>query len=262
MAPRRPPVKRRMTTVHHNILFLLILSQWPRLPAPNRIGIRNSRKRPPALHHFLKPRRQPISPLSPSPPTRSPVRLEPGDVVLVRSASGLGRIIRWAQRGPGERPSWANHVGLITGTGDRRTALITEALWRVRESSLDRKADAIQVWRHRDWHPAHRQAAAGAMRSFIGLRYGWWKLPVHLADALLARLRGLAGGRGEIPLVRRLLFVDSRPICSQVVGRAVLAAAGLKFNGLPPRQVTPDDIHDHLTADRNWELVLADPPEA
>lgn len=171
-------------------------------------------------------------------------RLLPGDVVLARNNSLIGRLIRWATRRGGEGATWANHVGAVS-----RPPLVVEALHRVVEHEVNQVRGRLQIWRLERLTPEQRLIIGRGLARYIGRGYGYHKLLLQLLDAALAKLIGR-----EVVLFRRLQFIDQVPICSWVVGRAY-DDLDYRFGGLPPEAVTPDDIHDHLTTSPDWRLI-------
>ena len=186
------------------------------------------------------------------------MNLLPGDIVLTRSRRGwLGVVIRAFTRRPAD-DAYYNHVGLIVTAGDEHRAQLVEALWRVRRGPLwslygppaGRKRPEIGVFRLCDAAPYHRELAADVAETFVGRRYGWWKLLAHAIDRWLSMNAG-----HEVFAARRLLRWDRFPICSYLVAEA-WAEAGVSFD-VPPGAADPDHIHDYVQRPGVAERVFA-----
>ena len=179
--------------------------------------------------------------------------LRPGDIVFERSESWFGRAIRWFTRGRYEPPTRINHVGMIVSGRRSGEAEVVEALWRVVKRPLSKMTGAIEVW-GLDGGPWQEKALSEKAESYIGRRYGWWKLIAHLIDCLLTKIRGR-----EVYWLRRLLRLDEYPICSWLVAYAyqTIFPKDVHAFGIPAHLVTPDDIHDCVkkAAGWHWHLV-------
>jgi len=177
------------------------------------------------------------------------------DVILTRSDTWLGKAIRLAERRPGD-PAIYNHVGIVTRSGfvdwdlsHGLQAEMVEALWRVRQGPVwnlygppaGANRPAVAVYRPLNVPSNDRSAIAGAALDHVGQKYGWWKLLGPLGDSALS-----FAARRDVRLLRRLLFVDQRPICSYLVAKAYVTR-GYGF-GVPAGTATPDDIHDYVEA--------------
>ena len=173
------------------------------------------------------------------------LRVLPGDIVLTRSRSWLGRAIRRLTRDRGEAATEVNHVGIVVKAGANLTAaVIVEALLEVRMHPVGVQYgtghSAIAVFRPVTLKPAEITKVVEAAESFVGRRYGALKLVLHLLDWCL-------GGRF---VFRRFGALDRFPICSYLVARS-FSAAGLDF-GVADRAASPDDIWDFCVASRHY----------
>lgn len=178
-------------------------------------------------------------------PDRFDVRV--GDVFFTRSNSLLGRAIRWAESDPNEPNGvWANHAGIFVGDGDVLSADVVEALWTVRKGPLQLgQGTDIAVFRPTAFSASKRERLHVVAESFVGAKYGWWKLLFHLADRLIF------WGRKTLS---RMLIIDKRPICSYLVAHA-LSAVGISF-GMDPGAADPDEMMDYCLAHPDeWEFV-------
>ena len=190
-----------------------------------------------------------------SPAPQNPFIL-PGDVFFTRSSSMLGRLIRWAETDPGEEPTWANHVGVFVSAGylwpgySPLLARCVESLWHTMhwtwwEGHREEPGNTIRIYGHRALTSDQAIPIVSTAKSFVGNRYGWWKLGTHLID------RVLFGGK---KVTAKLLRVDGRPICSYTVAKS-FAAGGIFFGGLKPESADPDEMLDHCENSPDWFLV-------
>jgi hypothetical protein len=173
--------------------------------------------------------------------------LLPADLIFVRSRSLVGRIIRWAERSPGEAPSWANHVAGIGVNGQ-----VIEALFQVKQHPFKMVLSdcEYEIWRKTgNISDFERERIAHFAGLYLGERYGWWKLGAHLADAILGRVAGR-----EVRLIRRVLCIDSRPICSWVWAHSYYATLRYEF-GVAPNVADPDQMHDWVREHEDWENI-------
>lgn len=169
-----------------------------------------------------------------------------GDLIFTHGGGLISAAIREAEQGPGEAPSYANHVAGFTSPDT-----VTEALWTVQTTLYDKwRADGtpFQVWRCLALTGEQRLAVAQAALSYLGRDYGWWKLGLHLGDALLSKMAGR-----EVYALRRCMSDGRYPICSWVWAYAY-DTLGLRF-GVDPNEAQPDDMHDYVSASLAWEKV-------
>jgi hypothetical protein len=165
------------------------------------------------------------------------------DVVLTSSPKMLGRLIRRAERSPGEDVSHASHAGLIIQGGPWRTALISEAVGRgVCVRTLHPyAADGTPIKILRPLGLTHAQLDAitttALAASDEGRRYGFGQLVLHGMDALLTRVRGR-----EVVLFRKGINAKRFTTCARHVAQS-FRAAGLDF-GADVDLVTPDHVDD------------------
>ncbi len=180
---------------------------------------------------------------------------ETGDVGFGHSSGVTGAPIRWATRSKNETPTWANHSLLFTTPGivGPLGELETKA---IPESKQARAVEALWHVKHHRWYKAHhkdtgyrvkvfrptwlsleeREAVVENALQHVGERYGWWKL-------LFQFTRKASGGRINLA---KLLFLDSRPICSYLVSNAFEEEGWPDAFGpkIPPQAQDPDDQHD------------------
>lgn len=167
--------------------------------------------------------------------TQKPFWVERGDTFFTHSDSVLGRLIRWGETDPGETPAWTNHVGVVVQRGwvgddcpapktcaaggkcgTQPQAVVVEALWTTRRGPLKLNGVQVRVFRP---VPAYTEeelqrfvAEAG---TYVGDRYGWWKLLFQLGDRAIFRGK---------KVLTHMLSVDNRPICSYLGAKVNNAA--------------------------------------
>ena len=169
----------------------------------------------------------------------------PGDIFFTRGGSWLSRAIRRVTRERGEKPTVANHCGIVVQSG-RNFRLIEAAGSGVREGlwlDLYPKPEEWALFRPVTLQPVEKQFVIGTAWSMVGQKYGWTKIALHLADAAL-------GGRY---FFRRCSFIDDWPICSYLVSQC-FAAAGKDF-GVPSKAASPDDIWDFCESSEHYECI-------
>lgn len=178
---------------------------------------------------------------------------EPGDVGFAHGTGMLSRAIRWAERTKNEPPSWANHSLLFTTPGIvapfqrsdttcipvNEQARVIEALWHIEhhhwfEHHKHEPGYRVKVYRPTFLGQGDRECIVKGAVKYAGQRYGWWKLLPHLAR----KLTGV-----NFP---KLLFIDSRPICSYLVANAFDECGHPDAFGtkVPAQAQDPDDQAD------------------
>ena len=166
------------------------------------------------------------------------VTLLPGDVVLTRSTSVLGRLIRICTRSFGEKRSKVNHVGVIVDGGVIREAVLVEALLKVCRHGLWEHyagtANKVAVYRATNVPSQDMQTVVAEAEEQVGKKYGFGKIIAHFLDWLLTGAY----------VFRRLTQNGDYPICSWLVAHAY-AKAGYNF-GVEPGAADPDDIWDFV----------------
>jgi hypothetical protein len=172
-----------------------------------------------------------------------------GDLMFTASAGGLGPSIRWGERARGEEPTEMNHVGVVSKKGyitpptklPPEPAEVIESLWKTVEHPwypAQKPGQEVSIWRYDGITALQEIIVVQRARKFVGSKYGWWKLFTHLAD------NKIFGGR---LVTRRLLSVDSRPICSYTAASA-FACAGIRTGAIPARAQSPDTMWDYVNA--------------
>jgi len=86
------------------------------------------------------------------------VLLKPGDIFFTRGSGLLSRAIRFCTRSFGEKRSKVNHVGVIVEEGGIQTAMVVEALIKVRKHRLwkqygSSKGQQVAVYRAKNLKP-------------------------------------------------------------------------------------------------------------
>lgn len=166
------------------------------------------------------------------------LQLYPCDVVLTRSQSRLGRLVRFFTQQRGEKATEVNHSAIITTAGHIRDVLVIEALLSTVEHNFWQKYAGsgmeVSIWRPRGLTEQQRRAIVFRAQRYIGFPYGGSKLIAHALDWLI-------GGKY---FFRRLTGLSYYPICSWLV--AFSFAAGRLDFGVPPGAISPDDIDDYV----------------
>ena len=169
--------------------------------------------------------------------------LEPCDVFLTRGQSFISRAIRRFTRSIGESRTKVNHVGIVVEQGTVHSSWVVEALTTVKRNRLGRYASSkrteVAVFRPVNLSDEERDLIVEKANSYVGRKYGWFKVAAHLADWCLAGAY----------VFRRLAKSDNYPICSWVVAYAFLEA-GKDFE-VDPGAASPDDIWDFVSDPEN-----------
>jgi hypothetical protein len=171
---------------------------------------------------------------------------KPSDLVFFTGTSILSKLILWFTRSPGEPKSYASHVGgvLVPYT-------LLEALIKVEKTPFDpENYTDFEIWRCNSLSEDDAINISSKANEYFGRSYGFLKLLTHGMDALLTKVF-----RKEIFFFRKLNHKDRYPICSWVWAFAFNRAYyGYTF-GIDPEYATPDDMHDFVKSDSDWELV-------
>ena len=178
------------------------------------------------------------------------IQLMPGDIFLSQGYDIFPFLIRLASRQIGEDKTIFNHTGIITKPGNLRTAMLTEALWRVKEHSIwdtyYGKETKIAIYRHKNLEMIERLVIAREARSYIGNFYGVAKILTHAIDKTCFN---------DMNVTRRLTVYDKLPICSWITGKAY-EKIHINF-GKNAAFVDPDDIGDDVTSNtNNYQCII------
>lgn len=160
---------------------------------------------------------------------------QPGDIFLTKGDSFVSRAIRWFTRDKGESRTEANHVGIIVGMGSSQTAVVVEALTKVRRRTFKayrQKSTEVAVFRPTNLSNDEIRQVVERAKGYVGADYGYVKLVAHFIDWCL----------GGVYLARRIVSMDKYPICSWLVAYSY-GAVGKDF-GVPNWAASPDDIWD------------------
>ena len=164
---------------------------------------------------------------------------ESGDVFLTRGNSFISKVIRFFTRSIGEKRTKVNHVGLVVQSGSIKTAIVVEALSKVKRHTLwsqygQPKKDSVAVYHATNLTPEQVEAIVAEAEKHVGKKYGYQMIVAHFLDWLLLGAY----------LFRRMVPGNKYPICSWVVADA-FAKAGKDF-GIKVGMATPDDIWDFI----------------
>ncbi len=166
------------------------------------------------------------------------VTLQPADIFLTRGTGIISRLIQFFSRGIGEPRTKVNHVGLVVEGGPIDSAIVVEALTKVKRHKLfDQYVNTkhgVAVYRPLNVEQEDLDKIVVTAEGYVGRTYGYLKILLHLLDwALLGAY-----------VFRRLGQMDRYPICSWLVAHSY-KKANLYF-GVKPGAATPDDIWDFV----------------
>jgi hypothetical protein len=170
---------------------------------------------------------------------------KPCDLIFTRERGVIPSLIAWGTRSRGEEKTFATHVaGFISRT------LIVEALWTAEVLTYSRYLKVKhEVWRKEDLGLDRAVRVVSKADSYVGKRYGVFKIFTHSLDCLAQKVLG-----GDRWWFRKLNHLHHYPICSWLWAFA-FEAGGVSF-GVPPAYATPDDMHDWVRrADNAWVRV-------
>ncbi len=167
------------------------------------------------------------------------VLLKPGDIFFTRGSGLLSRAIRVCTRSFGEKRTKVNHVGVVVEAGGIQTAMVVEALIKVRKHRLwkqygSSKRQQVAVYRAKKLKPEQIEIIVAEANEQVGRPYGFVKIIAHLLDWLLTGAY----------VFRRLTSDPRYPICSWLVAHSY-SKAGEQF-GVAPGAADPDDIWDFV----------------
>lgn len=173
-----------------------------------------------------------------------PFLLKPGDFFCSHTPKWFGSLIRIGSRSLGEERTEVNHTGVVAITGTLDSAVIVEALSKVKahtvEESYRGSKTKVAFFRFNGLTDDQKEAWSRKAFDYVGRRYGVLKIVTHALDYFL----------NGAYVFRRLTHSDRYPICSWVTAY-VAEAIGKNF-GKDPGAVQPDDI---------WDYALAHPEE-
>jgi hypothetical protein len=165
--------------------------------------------------------------------------LQPGDVFLTCGKGFKRRAIRSSTRRFGKKRTKVHHVGLVVEGGDLMSAIIVEAVSRVKRHKLwsaygPPKEDSVAIYRATNLSQDEIDTIVGRAESHIGKRFGYPMIVAHVLDWLLLGAY----------VFRHIVPGSKYPICSWVVADA-FGKAG-KYFGVEVDLATPDDIWDFV----------------
>jgi hypothetical protein len=169
--------------------------------------------------------------------------LKPGDIFLTKGKGFVSRAIRFFTRGIGESRTQVNHVGLVVKEGDLKTAVVVEALIKVKRHPLwsqygPPKEDGVAIYRSVNLTDEEIDTIVKEAEQQVGKDYGFLKIAMHFLDWMFF----------GIYFFRRLVPNSRYPICSWLVAHSY-SKAGKDF-GVVPGAAEPDDIWDFIKEKR------------
>ena len=167
------------------------------------------------------------------------VELRQGDVFLTRGSGFFGWAIRLFTCAIGESRTKVNHVGLVVENRELESAVVVEALIRVKRHKLWSQygppgGDSVAIYRALNLSPDQITAIVSEAESHVGQHYGYCKIVAHFLDWLLLGAY----------VFRRIARNGNYPICSWLVAHS-FSKAGKNF-GVETGAATPDDIWDFI----------------
>ncbi len=197
---------------------------------------------------------------------------EAGDTAYTRSKTLLGTLIREGEEHPGDPNAWANHMLVVVESGylippekygygiirdfyhfnyspegycSPKLAVVVEALWHTernvwweknKKSVLAGKNDIRVFHPIPQYNEEEMKRFISSAESYIGDRYGWWKL----GGFLIRKFTGI-----DVP---HIFFIKDRPICSFLAAKvnddARKRSSSWPGFGMPPQEADPDTAMD------------------
>ncbi len=204
------------------------------------------------------------------------MKLLPADIVLTSSPNLLSRGLLWGQRDPGESPTRAGHVALVSDpmvgcsivTARWRESLLIESTWPrvIEERTLEHYLDSgeVLIFRRRDLTMHGRIAVVEAAREHIGERYGALGLYWQLVRSVAAKAVGypiywtglLFGRKWRGPQFRHLARHNlTKPVyCSQLAAMA-FETIGVMITDEDGEGASPDGIDDYMCSHDQFEVI-------
>ena len=164
-----------------------------------------------------------------------------GDIFLTRGHGSLSKGIRYFTKEIGESRTKVNHCGLVVQYGPLETAVIVEALTKVKMHELwsrygpESETD-IMIFRPVNLPLFDIDKIVFTAMKQVGKTYGYTKVVAHFLDWCLLGAY----------CFRRIADSPNYPICSWLVAHA-FASVGKSF-GVELGKATPDDIYDYCMA--------------
>lgn len=170
--------------------------------------------------------------------------IKPGDVFLTRGHSILSWLIRICSRGPFERKTMVNHVGIVVEEGTLQTCVVVEALSKVKKHKLWKRYgppndDSVAIFRPTNLTKEEIDEIVNYAEKQVGRKYGYLKIVAHLLDWFFF----------GIYFFRRFTNSSKYPICSWLVAYS-FSEVGKYFN-VAPGAAEPDDIWDFVTTHKD-----------
>ena len=168
----------------------------------------------------------------------SEFNLKKGDILLTRNETFLSKAIRIFQQDPNESRSVVSHVGIVVEDGTESSAVIIEALTKVRRHTIEKaygkSKEKLFIARPCSLSEDNILKVVAKAEQYNGKTYGYLKVAAHALDRLF---------RGQY-VFRRLCFMDDYPICSWIVAYSY-DEINYRF-GVLPTLCQPDDIWDNV----------------
>lgn len=181
------------------------------------------------------------------------VNTQVADIVLFKALNPLGGLIRRFEASPGDKfPVFFNHVGQIS-FDDTVIEALTKVVRTPLSKYMNNKGQEIMIVRRVGITVPELTTINTEAESYLGKKYGYQKIALHLGDYYLSRMFGT-----EVYLFRRLCLNNRYPICSWVTAWS-FSKAGFNF-GVAKEVCNPDDIQDCVFRDakknsRQWQIT-------
>lgn len=179
-----------------------------------------------------------------------------GDRLFTTEDIAISRLIRWASRHTGEKPTLASHTGPFksrTTAVEAQAKGVVETVWSERRADLlDGSGEYCIMRRRKALRGLERKMYRKALMDTVGKPYGFLELPALLVDGLLGKVLGIT-----VIWLRKLGDVfPNTMVCSKAA-----ALPDIAIGELPEvaQYWTPDGLYDHSVESDNWEVAEYSP---
>jgi hypothetical protein len=180
--------------------------------------------------------------------------LMPGDVILCPGRRAIPHVFtRWATRAHDEHPTYAVHTAQCL---DADKIIEMDMVVKKRSAKeFFQIREAFEVWRCSSLTLGQREAISRKSLEYLGRKFGWSKLLMHLLDGLANKVV-----HKPVFFFRKLNHDQRYPICSWITAFSYDRALHYRF-GVPPECADPDQISDWINSHPGEWVRVCSPNE-
>jgi hypothetical protein len=211
-------------------------------------------------------------------------RLRPGCPVFTQAQGGnfASKGILWSTRKGVTWLPWSkepkteySHVACVLhgSNKDIRNTMLVEMTWpEMRIVPLSYYLDQgckVEIYEPRYLPSVIMKAIAQKLASYVGKRYGKWKIGLFFIDAMLGKLISLcyvlpiylfSGGKIKLKGIEFALFsrldITGALVCSQSVAKPFWQLADMHFGQKGYLSCNPDNMHDYISKSLLWKKMF------